>query len=153
MDKRTELNNALKTAMKERDQVTLSTIRLILASLKDRDIAARGQGQADGVGDSDILSLMQSMIKQRQESSKTYRDASRVDLAEREEAEVEVVRRFMPQQMGENEMEQTVDGLIAELGVSDIKEMGKVMSALKSRYAGQLDMSKASNAVKERLAS
>lgn len=153
MDKRTEFNTALKEALKSKDQVAMGTIRLIIAALKDRDIEARGKGNAEGISDAEILSLLQSMIKQRQESSETYRKAGREELAAREEAEIEVIKRFLPQQMSEDEVRQTVDGLIVELGVSDIKEMGKVMNALKSRYAGRLDMARASGVVKERLAS
>lgn len=153
MTKREEFNAALKEALKTQNKVAMSTIRLIIAALKDRDIAARGKGRAEGVSDDEILNMMQSMIKQRIESSKTYRDASRDDLADREEEEIKVIRQFLPQQMDDTEVKSTVDGLISELGVSDIKEMGKVMAELKTRYAGQLDMSRASGVVKERLAS
>lgn len=153
MDKRTEFNAALKEAIKGKDEVAVSTIRLILAALKERDIAARSAGNGEGVEDKEILSLLQSMIKQRQESAETYSKAERQELADRETAEIEVVRRFLPRQMDDTEVQGTVDQLIGEMGVSDIKEMGKVMAELKNRYAGQIDMSKASNIVKERLAS
>lgn len=153
MDKRTEFNTALKEALKSKDQVAMGTIRLIIAALKDRDIEARGRGNAGGISESDILSMLQSMIKQRQESSEIYRNAGRADLADREEAEILVIKRFLPQQMSEAEVLQTVEGLIIELGVSDIKEMGKIMNELKARYAGRLDMARASGVVKERLAS
>ena len=152
MDKRTEFNNALKEAVKGKDQIATSTLRLIIAALKDRDIEARGRGHAEGIGEGEILSMLQSMIKQRQESSKTYRDAGRADLADREDAEIVVINRYLPKQMSEDEVKKTVDGLISELGVKDIKEMGKVMAVLKSKYAGQLDMARASNVIKERLA-
>lgn len=153
MEKRIELNGALKEAMKNKDQVALSTIRLIIAAMKDRDIAVRADGRAEGIDESEILSMLQSMIKQRKESSKTYRDAGRDDLAEREETEIGVIARFLPQQLGDVETRDVVDDLIAELNVTDIREMGKVMTELKTRYAGQLDMAKASGVVKERLAS
>jgi len=152
VDKRTEFNNALKEAVKGKDQIATSTLRLIIAALKDRDIEARGRGHAEGIGEGEILSMLQSMIKQRQESSKTYRDAGRADLADREDAEIVVINRYLPKQMSEDEVKKTVDGLISELGVKDIKEMGKVMAVLKSKYAGQLDMARASNVIKERLA-
>ena len=152
MDKRTEFNNALKDALKSKDQVAMGTIRLILAALKDRDIEARGKGNADGIGESEILGLLQSMVKQRQESCKIYAEAGRTDLADREAAEIDVIRRFLPQQMGEDEVQQKVDDLISELGVSEIRDMGRVMAELKARYAGQVDMAKASNVVKDRLA-
>lgn len=152
MSKREEFNSALKEAVRNKDKVAMSTIRLIMAALKDRDIEARSHGKTDGIGDNEVLSLLQSMIKQRQESSKTYRDAGRDDLADREEAEIIVIQSFLPQQLSDEEVESTVDNLIGELGVADIKEMGKVMAELKTRYAGQLDMAKASGVVKQRLA-
>ncbi len=152
MDKRTEFNNALKDALREKDKVAMGTIRLMVAALKDRDIEARGKGNADGISESDILSMLQSMIKQRQESMKTYRDAGRDDLADREEQEIKIIERFLPQQMSEDDMRAVVDGLISELGVADIKDMGRLMAELKKRYAGQLDMGRASGVVKEKLA-
>ncbi len=152
MDKRTEFNNALKDALREKDKVAMGAIRLMVAALKDRDIEARGKGNADGISESDILSMLQSMIKQRQESMKTYRDAGRDDLADREEQEIKIIERFLPQQMSEDDMRAVVDGLISELGVADIKDMGRLMAELKKRYAGQLDMGRASGVVKEKLA-
>jgi uncharacterized protein YqeY len=153
VDKRSEFNDALKTALKSKDQVATSTIRLIVAALKDRDIEARGKGNAEGISEEDILSMLQSMIKQRNESTATYREAGREDLASREEAEIEVIKKFLPAQMSDEEVQDTVNELIKELGVSDIREMGKVMAELKTRYAGKLDMARASGVVKERLAS
>lgn len=152
MDKRAEFNTALKDSLKSKDTVATSTVRLILAALKDRDITARGKGQADGLDDGEILNMLQTMIKQRQESSKTYSDAGRDDLAEREEAEIEVIRRFMPKQLTEEEIGTLVDTLVEEIGASGIKDMGKVMGVLKERYAGQLDMGKAGAFVKKALA-
>lgn len=152
MDKRTELTTAMKEAMKARDEIALATIRLILAAMKDRDIDARGHGRPDGISDTEILSMMQSMIKQRQESSTTYKDAGRTDLSDREDAEIKVIERFLPQQMDEAGIKKTVDGLLAELNITDVRDMGKVMTELKTRYAGQLDMAKASGMVKQKLA-
>lgn len=151
MDKRSEFNAALKEALKNKDQIAMSTIRLILAALKDRDIVARGQGQADGIEEAEILSMLQSMIKQRQESAKTYCDAGREELAEREEAEIEVIQKFLPKQLGEAEVTEIIDALIQETGASDIKDMGKIMGRLKGEYAGQVDMGKAGGLVKARL--
>ena len=151
MDKRSEITTAMKEAMKNKDQIALSTIRLINAALKDRDIAARGQGKADGVEDSEILSMLQSMIKQRQESAKTYCDAGREELAEREEAEIDVIKAFLPKQLGDDELQEVIQGIIEETGASDIKDMGKVMGVLKGKYAGQVDMGKAGGLVKEKL--
>jgi hypothetical protein len=138
--------------MQNKDQVSLSTIRLITAAIKDRDIAARSNGNDQGISDAEILSLLQSMVKQRQESSKTYTDAGRPELAEREEAEIEVIERFLPQQMSEEETGAAIETIIAETGASSIKDMGKVMNALKEKYAGQLDMAKAGGLVKSKLA-
>lgn len=151
--KRDELNAALKEALKEKDKVAIGTIRLIMAAVKDRDIEVRSSGKAEQISNEEILSLMQSMIKQRQESSKTYKEADRPELAEREEEEIKVIRRFLPQQMDEGEVRAKVDELIKEMNVNDMREMGKIMAELKTRYAGQLDMSRASGIVKERLAS
>ena len=151
MDKREEFNAALKDALKNKDQTVLSTVRLITAALKDRDIAARGQGKADGIDEAEILSMLQSMIKQRQESAKTYCDAGREELAEREEAEIEVIQRFLPAQLNDDEVGAAIDEIIAETGAADIKDMGKVMGALKSKYAGQVDMGKAGGLVKSKL--
>lgn len=152
MDKRTELNTAMKDAMKSKDQIALSTVRLILAALKDRDIDARGKGNPDGITDGEILSMMQTMIKQRQESSATYRGANRPELADQEDAEIKIIEKFLPQQMDDTQIEQTVANLMMELGVTDVRDMGKLMAEIKTRYAGQLDMTKASSMVKKRLA-
>ncbi len=153
MSIRAEFTTALKEAMQKKDQVAMSTIRLITAAMKDRDIAARGNGNDDGIPDAEILSMMQSMIKQRQESSKTYTDNGRPELAEREEEEIKVIERFLPQQMGEDETSAAIDTIIADVSATNIKDMGKVMNELKTRYAGQLDMAKAGGAVKAKLAS
>ena len=152
MDKRSEFSAALKEALKSRDEIKVATLRLILAALKDRDITAREKGQAEGVDEEGILLMLQSMIKQRNESSKTYSDAGRFDLAEREEAEIEIIRSFMPQQLGDSEIAEVIDGLIETLGAKDIKDMGKIMGALKSEYAGRVDMGQAGKIAKEKLA-
>ncbi len=152
MDKRTELTAAMKEAMKAKDELTLSTVRLINAGIKDRDINARSSGNTEGISDGEILSMMQSMVKQRQESAATYKGAGRQDLYDREMGEIGVIQKFMPQQMSDAEVDAAIAGLMTELNVSDIKEMGKVMAELKTRYAGQLDMTKASGAIKKRLA-
>jgi uncharacterized protein YqeY len=153
MDKRIVFSSALKDALKAKDAVRAATIRLILAALKDRDISARTQGKPDGIDDNEILSMLQTMIKQRQESAKIYADAGREDLAGREEAEIAIIHEFMPKQLGDNELEDIINDLIKETGASNIKDMGKVIGAFKTRYAGQADMGKASGLVKARLAS
>lgn len=152
MTKREDFNSALKQALKSKDQVALSTIRLMMAALKDRDITARGKGNAEGIAEAEILSMMQSMVKQRQESSKTYRDNDRSELAEREEEEILVIQRFLPQQMSEEDASKAIADIIAETGADNIKDMGKVMGVLKTKYAGQLDMAKAGGMVKAKLA-
>ena len=151
MTKREEITAAMKTAMKEKNQTALSTVRLIQAALKDRDIAARGQGNSEGISDAEILSMLQSMIKQRQESAQTYCDAGREELAEREEAEIEVIQTFLPKQLSEDEVTAAIETIIEQTGAADIKDMGKVMGALKSQYAGQIDMGKAGGLVKAKL--
>jgi uncharacterized protein len=148
---RARLNEELKTAMKAKDQRAVSTVRLILAALKDRDIAARTRGNTEGIGDEEIADLLQKMIRQRRESIELYQQGKREDLAQQEREEIAVIERFLPRQMSDAEMAEAVTAVIAELGVGSIKDMGRVMAALKQRYAGQMDFSKASALAKERL--
>jgi uncharacterized protein YqeY len=152
MSKRTEFKDALVAAMKAKDQPTVDTVRLINAKLKDKDIEARGHGNADGISEAEILSLLQGMVKQRQESAEIYAKNARPELADKENAEIAVIERFLPAQMSEAEVKAAIDALIAETGAKDIKDMGKVMGAMKSKYAGQVDMAKASALIKEKLA-
>lgn len=150
MNIREELSATLKDALKSKDQIKMATVRLILAALKDRDIAARGNGK-DEISDNEILSMLQSMIKQRKESAKTYADAGRQELADREEAEIKVIEGFLPKQMSDSEVDAVISQIITETGASDIKDMGKVMGELKSKYAGQIDMARAGGLVKDKL--
>jgi len=152
MDKRTEFMDAMKTSMKAGDPDTTNTIRLIIAKMKELDIEYRGAGKGEKAPDDMLLSMMQGMIKQRQESAKIYKDNNRPELAAKEDAEIVVINRFLPAQMDDAGIEKTVLDLMAELGVTEQKDMGKVMGALKSRYAGQLDMGKASAMIKQKLA-
>jgi uncharacterized protein YqeY len=153
MDKRTELTDAMKTAMKARDELTTNTVRMIIAKLKEKDIESRGvAGGAEKISDTEILSMMQGMIKQRQESQTIYANANRPELAEKEAAEIKVIEAFLPAQMGDADIKKIIDDLVAELNVTDVRDMGKLMAALKSRYAGQLDMGKASAMVKQKMA-
>jgi uncharacterized protein YqeY len=153
MDKRTELTDAMKTAMKARDELTTNTVRMIIAKLKEKDIESRGvAGGAAQISDTEILSMMQGMIKQRQESQTIYTNAGRPELAEKEAAEIKVIEAFLPAQMGDAEIQKIIDDLVAELNVTDVRDMGKLMAALKTRYAGQLDMGKASAFVKQKMA-
>ncbi|MDP1751228.1 MAG: GatB/YqeY domain-containing protein [Reyranella sp.] len=148
---RNKLNDAMKEAMRARDQAALGTIRLILAKLKDVDIAARTEASREGVADDKILSMMQGMIKQRNESIVLYEKGNRADLADKEKAEIAVIERFLPQQMDEAAVEAAVREAVAAAGAATIKDMGGVMAALKAKYAGQMDFAKASIAVKKAL--
>ncbi len=148
---RARINDTLKESMKSKDGVATSTCRLILAALKDRDIADRSKGNQEGIGDDAILRLLQSMIKQRREAIQLYRDGNRTELAEKEQAEIDIIEQFLPEQMSEEDMAAAVQGVIDETGAGSIKEMGRVMGALKEKYAGRMDFGKASGIVKEKL--
>jgi uncharacterized protein len=141
----------LKTAMREKNARTVSTVRLILAGLKDRDIAARGSGNQQGISESEVQRMLQGMIKQRRESIALYRQGNRPDLAQQEEAEIAVIESFLPQQMGDDEIAAAVKAAIAETGAAGIKDMGKVMSVLRERHAGVIDMARAGAIVKQQL--
>lgn len=149
---RQQLNDALKTSLKEKKERAVSTIRLVLASLKDRDIAARSSGNLDGISDDEILKLLQSMVKQRNESISLYEKGGRLELAEQEREEIEVIKSFLPAQMPDAEIEAAVDALIKETGAESIKDMGRIMSGLRESYAGKMDFAKAGALVKQRLA-
>ena len=148
---RDKLNEAMKDAMRARDAAALGTIRLILAKLKDTDIAARTEANREGVAEDKILSMLQGMIKQRNESIVLYEKGARQDLADKERAEIVVIERFLPQQMDDAAVAAAVKDAIAASGASSIKDMGGVMSVLKGKYAGQMDFAKASAAVKKAL--
>lgn len=137
--------------MKARQDRATSTIRLILAALKDRDIAARGKGNNDGISDDEIRQMLHNMIRQRNESIALYEQGGRLELAQQEREEIQIVQSFLPQQLGEVEIERAARSVIAEVGATCIKDMGKTMAALKQRYAGQMDFSKASAVVKNLL--
>jgi uncharacterized protein YqeY len=149
---RDKLTEALKDAMRARDMASVGTIRLILAKLKEVDIAQRTEANREGVADDKILSMMQGMIKQRNESIVLYQKGNRADLADKEQAEIAVIERFLPQQMDEAAVEAAVREAVATAGAASIKDMGGVMAALKARYAGQMDFAKASAVVKKTLA-
>jgi len=138
--------------MVDKETHAVSTIRLIMAALKDRDIAARTQDKPNGIGDDEILSMLQSMVKQRRDSIDMYEQGGRLELAEQEKQEIAIIERFLPKQMGEDEIAATVSSLIEELGATSLKDMGPTMTALRERYAGQMDFAKASAIVKARLA-
>ena len=148
---REKLNEAMKDAMRARETAALGTIRLILAKLKDTDIAARTEASREGVADDKILSMLQGMIKQRNESIALYEKGARQDLADKEKTEIVVIERFLPQQMDEAAVAAAVGEAIKASGATSIKDMGGVMAALKGKYAGQMDFAKASAAVKKAL--
>lgn len=148
---RETFQNDLKQSMHAKDEVATSTIRLILAALQDRDIALRGKGNRDGINEDEILSMLQSMIKQRRESIKMYEVGKRFDLVEREAQEIRIIERFLPAQLSDEEIRAAIDSSIADIGAAGVKDMGKVIAELKKRHAGQMDFSKASGMVKDRL--
>ena len=149
---RTELSDALKDAMRAKEVRAVSTLRLILAALKDRDIAARGKGNSEGISDADILDLLQKMVRQRRESIELFEKGDRQDLADKEAEEIVIIQRFLPKQMDADQIQGAVQEIIEELGAATIKDMGRVMAALKERYAGRMEFAKASALVKQRLA-
>lgn len=149
---RQKIDAALKAAMKAKDEKTrVSTLRLVNAAIKDRDIAARSEDRCDGVSDDEILAILTKMVKQREESAATYEKAGRPDLAEQELAEIKVIREFLPRQLSEEEIQSAVTGVIDDLGAEGLKDMGKCMGALKQRYPGAMDFGRAGAMVKKAL--
>ncbi|APX89285.1 glutamyl-tRNA amidotransferase [Brevirhabdus pacifica] len=151
MDLRTRITDALKSAMKNRETDRLSTLRLINAAIKDRDIALRGEGRPEGVDEAEVLAILGKMVKQRQESARSYEEAGRVDLAERERAEIEIIGEFLPRQLSDSEIDAAIAAAISETGADSIRDMGKVMGELKSRYTGQMDFGAVGPRVRDRL--
>ncbi|MDO5658044.1 MAG: GatB/YqeY domain-containing protein [Paracoccus sp. (in: a-proteobacteria)] len=151
MDLKARILAETKDAMKARDSERLSTLRLISAAIKDREIAARGSDGDDGPSEGDLLALLGKMVKQRQESARAYQDGGRDELAQKELAEIEVIRHFLPRQMDEAEIEAALDKVLADLGASSIRDMGRVMGELKTRYEGQMDFGAVGARLKSRL--
>ena len=151
MGLREQINDSLKEAMKAKDQKRVGTLRLVNAALKDRDIAARTETSRELLGDDEILSLLAKMIKQREDSIVAYEAGKRPELAAAERAEIAIIREFMPKQMSGDEAKAAIQKVIADVGAASIKDMGKVMAALKERFAGQMDFGKASAMVKDAL--
>ena len=147
---RDDINNAVKEAMKAKDERKLSTLRMVNSTIKNADIEARGQGKPP-LADGDLFGLLQKMIKQRQESVALYEKGGREELAAQERAEIAVISVYLPKQMSDNDVQAAVAAVIAETGASGIKDMGKVIGALKAKYAGQMDFGKASGVVKAAL--
>lgn len=152
MDLRTRVNTAMKQAMRDKAVDRLSTIRLINAAIKDRDIAVRGEGNDEGVGEDEVLGILGKMVKQRRESAKTYEEGGRLDLAERELEEIVVIEEFLPRKLSDDEVTQAVDAAVAEVGADSIRDMGRVMAILKGKYTGQMDFGSVGPMVKNRLA-
>lgn len=149
---RDDINNAVKDAMRAKDERKLSTLRMVNSTIKNADIEARGQSKPP-LSDGDVLSVLQKMIKQRQESVELYDKGGRAELAEQERAEIAIISAYLPQQMSEDDVKAAIASEIAALGASGIKDMGKVIAALKAKYAGQMDFGKASGLVKAALTS
>lgn len=149
---RDEIKNALVEAMKNKDTTKVNTLRLVQAAIKQKDIDARMNGITDGVDDATVLSLLQGMIKQRKESIEMYKKGNREDLVAHEQGEIDVIQAFLPKQMSEAEMTDVIKAVISETSSSSIKDMGKVMGALRSKYAGQMDFGVASGIIKTLLA-
>ncbi|MEO0913393.1 MAG: GatB/YqeY domain-containing protein [Pseudomonadota bacterium] len=148
---RKRLSVELKEAMKAKDATRLSTLRLINAAIKDRDIAARSEDNTEGVSEADILGILGKMIKQRQDSAKAYDEAGRIELAEGERAEIEVIQSFLPRQLSEEEQSKAIAEAISETEASSIRDMGRVMGMLKAKYSGQIDFGKVGPQVKAAL--
>ena len=148
---RTKINDNVKTTMKAKDMPRLSVLRMVTAAIKDKDIADRSNGNQDGIAEPQILALLQTMIKQRRESIKMYTEGKRIDLADKEKAEIAIIEEFLPQQMDEDSVKKVIAEAIAETGATTMKDMGKVIGVLKAKYAGQIDFGKASGLVKAAL--
>lgn len=148
---RERINAALKEAMKAKDAGRLSTLRLISAAIKDREIAARGDGEESVIGDDEILAILGKMVKQRQESARQYEEGGRLELAEKERGEISVIEDFLPRQLDDAEVDAAITAAMAEVGAESIRDMGKVMGALKAKYTGQMDFGAVGPMVKAKL--
>lgn len=151
MDLRDRISTALKDAMRAKDADRLSTLRLINAAIKDRDIASRGDGGETGASAADILAILGKMVKQRQESARAYEEGGRLELAEKEQSEIRVIEEFLPRQLSEAETLKAVDAAIADTGADSVRDMGKVMGVLKQKYTGRMDFGQVGPMVKDRL--
>ena len=152
MGLRERIGEALKAAMLDRNALRLSTLRLITAAIKDRDIALRGEGREDGATDDEVRSILAKMVKQRQESARAYEEGGRLELAEGELDEIKVIEEFLPRQLSADETAKAVDEAIASTGAASIRDMGRVMGELKARFAGRMDFGAVGPMVKSKLA-
>ena len=148
---RDRIADATKTAMKAKEPVRLSTLRLMSAALKDRDIEARAHDRCDGIGEAEILALLSKMVKQREEAAATYEENGRLELAEREREEIATIREFLPTPLSQDEMEREIETRVKALDEPCLKDMGKIMGGLKADFAGRIDMSRAGSVVKRYL--
>lgn len=148
---RERLRENLKTSMKAKEERKVATLRLILAALKDRDIAARGGGNDEGISEEDILAMLTTMVRQLRDAITLYEEGGRQELADREQEEIEIIHGFLPKQLGEEEIADAVKEVISRLGAKGLKDMGRIMSDLRGHFAGQMDFGRASQIVKERL--
>ncbi|MGH1414345.1 MAG: GatB/YqeY domain-containing protein [Pelagimonas sp.] len=151
MELRARVMASIKQAMKDKATARLSTLRLISAAIKDRDIAARAEGNDDGVDETEVLAILGKMVKQRRESARTYEEGNRLDLAERELAEIEVIEEYLPKALSSAEVDKAVADAVSEVGAESIRDMGRVMGALKAKYTGQMDFGAVGPKVKDRL--
>ncbi len=151
MDTRTRVNQALKQAMKDREASRLATLRLINAAIKDREIADRVDGESGGIGDAEVLAILGKRTKQRNESARAYEEGGRLDLAERELNEIAIIEEFLPKQLSDEEITEAVKAAVSDTGAESIRDMGKVMGALKGKYTGQMDFGKVGPMVKDQL--
>lgn len=151
MELRARINAAVKQAMRDKASDRLSTLRLISAAFKDRDIAARGEGREDGVDETELLGILGKMVKQRRESAASYEEAGRLDLAQQERDEIEVIEEFLPRPLNDDEVEAAIATAMDEIGATSIRDMGRVMGLLKQRYTGRMDFAAAGPRIKTRL--
>jgi len=148
---RERISTEMKAAMKAKQSLRLTTLRLVSAAIKDKDIAARAGDNNEGVSETEILAILSKMIKQRQDSATAYEEAGRLELAEQERAEIEIIEEFLPRKLDADEITKAIDDAMAKVGASSIRDMGKVMAELKSSHAGQMDFGKVGGTIKQRL--
>lgn len=152
MSLREQISAELKAAMKAKDSNRLATLRLINAAIKDRDIAARGEGRTEELGDAELIAVLTRMVKQRRDSARAFEEAARLDLAEKELGEISVIEAFLPKQMTEAEVANAIEAAITETGATSLRDIGKLMGVLKARHSGQMDFAKAGALIKQKLA-
>lgn len=151
MDLRERINSSLKDAMRAKEADRLSTLRLINAAIKDREIAMRGESEGGEVGDETVLAILGKMVKQRLESARAYEEGGRIELADKERAEIRVIEEFLPRQLTEDEINLAITTAISQVGATSVRDMGRVMAALKAHYTGQMDFGRVGGTVKQRL--